>query len=198
MGWIGIGVGLVMAGLSSFGLIESIPAVTVLVVIAVFLISNGVWEVWGKPRIFLERRIRGWLVRSDWSVRIEKQPGAYFWIWAKDPTGRELAVSRHREKKEILVFTALVPLEQDWVLKLAALGRVEQYRLVEDIKIFLAIKDMAYRDVEWPPERVAVQDALALDHNISRYLVDLKAKKVINAMIGAKSIVRRAIGSVGK
>jgi hypothetical protein len=198
MGWIGIGVGLVMAGLSSFGLIESRPAITVLLVIAVFLISNGVYEVWGKPRIFLERRIRGWLVRSNWSVRIDKQPGAFFWIWAKDQAARELAVSRHKENKGILVFTALVPLEGDWVLKLAKLGAVEQCQLVEDIKTFLATKDMAYVDVKWPLEKVTVQDALALDDNISRYLVDLKAKKVINAVIGAKSIVRRAIGGLAK
>lgn len=195
MGWIGIGVGLVIAGLSSFGLIQNRPASTVLVIIAVFLICHGAYEVWGKPRIFLERRIKGWLLKSNWSVEVEEKPEFYFIIWAKDDSHRELAITREKKAKGILAFTAVVPREKDWDFKLARLTATQQYQLVEDIKIFLASKDIGYDGVEWPLEKVTVQSALLLDHNLSGYLVDLKAKGVINAVIGIRSLVRKAIAS---
>jgi hypothetical protein len=195
MAWIGIGVGLVIAGLSSFGLIQNRPASTVLVVIAIFLICHGAYEMWGKSRIFLERRIKGWLLKAKWSVEIEKKPEFYLIIWAKDDSNRELAITREKGNKGVLAFTAVVPREQDWGLKLAGLNATQQYQLMEDIKIFLASKDMGYDGVTWPLEKVTVQGGLLLDHNLSGYLVDLKAKSVINAVIGIRSIIRKAIAS---
>ena len=182
-----------MAGLSSLGLIQNRLAVAVLAVIAVLLIGNGVYEVWGRQRLFLERRVKGWLSGSGWSVRSEAQPGFYFWIWAKDHAGRELGVSREKKNNGILAFTAVVPLEQDWIAGLAGLDAAQRYRVVEDIKIFLASKDIGYDKVEWPLSKVTVQGGLALDNNISRYLVDLKAKGIINAVIGVRSVVRKGV-----
>lgn len=193
MAWIGIGVGLVIAGLSSFGLIQNKPASTVLIVIAVFLICNGVYEMWGRQRIFLERRIKRWLRKGNWSVVVEGKAGFYLVIWAKDDSDRELMISREKGNKGVLAFTAVVPRKEDWNLKLAGLADSKKHKLVEDIKVFLAIKDMGYDGVRWPLEKVTVQDGLILDHNISGYLVDLKAKRVINAVIGIRSLVRKAI-----
>jgi len=195
MAWIGIGVGLVIAGLSSFGFIQNRPASTVLIVIAVFLICHGAYEMWGRPRIFLERRIKRWLMKGNWLVEIEEKPEFYFIIWAKDDSNRKLLISREKGNKGVLAFTAVVPREEDWDLKLAGLAASKQYQLMEDIKIFLASKDMGYDGVRWPLEKVAVQGGLVLDYNLSGYLVDLKAKSVINAVIGIRSLVRKAITS---
>lgn len=195
MAWIGIGVGLVTAGLSSFGLIENRAASTILIVVAVFLICHGAYEMWGKPRIFLERRIKRWLLKSNWSVAIEEKPEFYFIVWAKDDSNRELVISREKRNKWVLAFTAVVRREKDWDLKLAGLPDTEQYQLMEDIKLFLASKDMGYDGVRWPLEKVAVQSGLVLDHNLCGYLVDLKAKSVINGVIGIRSLVRKAMGS---
>jgi len=195
MAWIGIGVGLVIAGLSSFGLIENRLASTVIMVIAVFLICYGAYEMWGKQRILLEIRIKRWLLKGNWSVEIEEKPEFYLIIWAKDDSNREVGITREKENKGILAFTAVVPRGKDWDAKLAELNATQQYKLMEDIKIFLASKDMGYDKVGWPLKKVTVQSGLILDHNISGCLVDLKAKSVINAVIGVRSIIRKAIAS---
>jgi len=195
MARIEIGVGLLIAGLSSSGLIENVLASTILVIIAILLICHGVYEIWGKPRIFLERRIKRWLLKRNWSVEMEEKPGFYFIIWAEDDSNRKLAITRGRQDKGVLAFSAPVPMELGWNLKLAELNPSQQYQLMEDIKIFLTGKDMGYDGVNWPLEKLGVQDGLLLDHNISEHLVDLKAKSVINAVIGIRSLVRKAIAS---
>ena len=192
MAWIGIGVGLLIAGLSSFGLIENRLASIVIIVVAVFLICYGAYEIGGKPRIFLKGRIRKWLLKRNWSVEIEEKPEIYFIIRAKDDSKREVVITRHKDNKERLVFTAAANIEKNWDMKLAGLNDIEKRKLVEEIKIFLAIKDMGYIGVKWPLE-VKIQHILILDPDISGYLVDLKAKSVINAVIGVRSIIRKAI-----
>jgi hypothetical protein len=195
MGWIGIGVGLVTVGLSSFGLIQNRLASTILLVIAAFLICNGAYEMWGKQRMFLKRRIQGWLLKANWSVEIEEKPGFCFIIWAKDECNREVGITREKKRKDILAFTALVKMEmvRDWDLKLAGLNDTQKHQLMEDIKVFLASMDVAYDRVTWPLEKVTVQNAVLLDNNISGYIVDLKAKSIVNAVIGVRSIIRKAI-----
>jgi hypothetical protein len=193
MGWIGIGVGLVTVGLSSFGLIQNRLASTILVVIAAFLIFTGAYEMWGKQHIFVRRRIKRWLMKANWSVEIEENPESYFMIWAKDHSNRKLLISRHKGNKALLVFTALVARDEGWDLKLAGLNDRQKYQLMEDIKVFLAVKNVGYDEVRWPLEKVTVQDGLLLDNNISGYAVDVKAKSIINAVIGVRSIVRKAI-----
>jgi len=195
MAWIGIGVGLVIGGLSGFGLVQNGPAGIVLIIIAVFLICNGIWEMWGRQRIFLEGRIKKWLLKANWSVVVDRKPKFYLIIWAKDDSNREVGITREKGNKGILAFTTVVPRGKDWNVKLAELDATEQYKLMEDIKIFLAGKDIGYDKVRWPLEKVTIQSAIILDHNVSGYLVDLKAKSVINAMIGVRSIIRKAIAS---
>lgn len=193
MAWIGIGVGLLIAGLYSFGLIENGNASTVIIVIAVFLICYGAYEMWGKPSILLKRRIKKWLLERNWSVELEEKPEYYFIICAKDDSNREVVITREKKKKRVLVFSAFVTREENWDVKLAGLNTTQKHQLVEDIKIFLAMKDMGYDDVRWPLDKMKVQHILILDPNISGYFVDLKGKSVINAVIGVRSIIRKAI-----
>ncbi len=59
--------------------------------------------------------------------------------------------------------------------------------------MFFVSKDMAYSDAEWPLNKLAVQHALPLNSQLSEHVVDLKAKEVINAVIGVRSLIRKAI-----
>lgn len=192
MAWIGIGVALLIAGLSSFESIENRLASVVIVVVAMFLVCYGSYEIWGKPRILLKRRIKKWLLKRNWSVEIEEKPEICFIVRATDDSNREVVITRHKDNKDVLVFTAAVNIEKNWDVKLAGLNDIAKRKLLEEIKILLAIKDMGYVDVEWPLE-VKIQHVLILDTDISGYFVDLKAKSVINAVIGVRSIIRKAI-----
>ena len=55
---------------------------------------------------------------------------------------------------------------------------------------------MGYDGARWPLNELVVQHALPLDKQLSEHLVDLKAKEVINAVIGVRSLLRKAIISL--
>jgi hypothetical protein len=192
---IAIGVGVVMAALAGFGLLESLPANIVLVIIGIILILYGSYEVFFKPRAFLQKRLEKWLLRRNWNIRIEKNPQFYFIIWAEDDSHREVMISRDKKDKGILAFTALIHKDKDKDLlsRLDRLADSQKGQLLEDIRIFFTSKDMGYGGAWWPLNKLSVQHALPLDYKLSEHLVDLKAKEVINAVIGVRSLIRKAV-----
>jgi hypothetical protein len=194
MSKIEIGVGFVVAALAGFGLLQNIPTSIVLTIIGIGLIFHGSYEVFFKPHMFLERRLKRWLEVRHWSIRIEKDQHFYFVIWAEDESHRKIAISRHRNDKGVLAFTALVnQTGKTWEPKLDVLTGKQRTQLIEDIRVFFASKDMGYDGADWPFDKLTVQSALPLDSQLSEHLVDLKAKEVVNAIIGVRSLIRRAI-----
>jgi len=188
-----IGAGFAVTALAGFGLLGSLPANIILMVIGIVLLFHGGYEVFFKPRILLQKRLMKWLLTRNWKIRIEKHPNFYFIIWAEDDSHREVMISRPKEDSGIIAFTALVYREEKLFSKLEKLGAVPQNQLVEDIRAFLAGKDMGYGGASWPLNKLSVQHSLPLDSQLSEHLVDLKAKEVINTVIGVCSLTRKAI-----
>ncbi len=197
MAKIEIGAGFAVTALAGFGLLDSLPTNVVLAVIGVTLILHGSYEIFFKPRMFLQKRLTKWLLTRNWKIRADKNPNFNFIIWAKDNANREVMVSRDKKDKGIIAFTALIhedsPKDRDLLTKLDQLGANQRNRFVEDIKVFLASKDMGYEGALWPLNKLAVQHALSLDSQLSEHIVDLKAKEVINAVIVVRSLIRKAI-----
>ncbi len=188
-----IGAGFVVSALGGSGILQSLPASVALLGIGILLMSHGCYEIFFKPRMFLRKRLVKWLLNRNWKVRLEKHADFYFIIWAEDDSGREVMIGRTRNDKGILAFTALI--HQDNKL-LSPLDRLEanlRRQLIEDIKAFLAGKDMAYKGPFWPMNKLAVKHALPLDSQLTEHVIDLKAKEVVNAVIGVHSLIRKSI-----
>ncbi len=188
-----IGAGFVVTALAGFNLLESLTANIILVVLGCSLILHGSYEVFFKPHMFLEKRIGNWLLSRHWIIRKEKNPQFDFIIWAEDNSHREVAITKSNGAKGILVFSASITKGKDWGSELARLTTSQRKQLIEDIIVFFTSKDIAYVGAIWPLDRLAVQHALRLDSQLSEHLVDLKAKEVINAVIGIRSLIRKAI-----
>ena len=182
-----------MTALAGFGLLGNLPANIVLIIIGISLILHGSYEVFFKPRAFLQKRLVKWLSRRNWKIRIERNPKFYFIIWAEDDSHREVMISRDKKDKGILAFTALIHKDKSLLSKLDRLTVTQRNQLLEDIRVFFATKDMGYVGAWWPLNKLSVQHALPLDYQLSEHLVDLKAKEVVNAVIGVRSLIRKAL-----
>lgn len=188
-----IALGFIVASIGGFGLLGSLPANIILACIGGILLLNGSYEAFFKPHVWLDGRLTKWLLARNWKVRKEKRTGFYFIIWAEDESHRELAITRERNAKGVLAFTALVGIATDWECYLDSLTPRQRDQLVEDIRVFLASKDMSFDGALWPLSKLSVQHALPLDSHLSEHSVDLKAKEVVNGVIGIRSLIRKAI-----
>ena len=182
-----------IAALGGFGLLQSIPISTVLAIIGLVLVAHGSYEVFFKPNFFLKWRITKWLKGRDWAVTTDKNPQFYFIIWAEDSDQRKIAITRSKDHKNILTFNTRIRQGENWETKLSGLTTSQRARLIEEMKIFFASKNLSYDGAVWPFDKLAAQTALPLDSNLSAHLVDVKAKEIIFAIIGVRSIVRKAI-----
>ena len=146
--------------------------------------------------MFIERRLKGWPKVRNWEIKVEENPKFSFIIWAEDDSHREVAITRDKHDKGVLSFAARMHIDKEWEPKLTKLTAGQRTRLIEDIHVFFAAKDVGYAGASWPLDKLAVQGALPLDQQLSEHLVDLKAKEIINAVIGVRSLIRKAIAQL--
>lgn len=192
MSKIEIGVGFVLSALSGFGIFQNLYVNIAIACIGVALIFHGLYELAFKPYVFLDKRLAAWLKKRNWKTNIEKKEPFYFIIWAEDDDGRKVAITKGKEDKGILAFSARIPVERDLLLALDKLTQGQRRQLLEDIKVFFASKNMSYSGADWPLTKLAVQGALPIDGQLSEHLIDLKAKEITMAIIGVRSLVRKA------
>lgn len=188
-----IGAGFTVTALAGFGLLDNLIAMIILVCIGITLIFHGSYEVFFKPRMFLQRRITKWLLKRNWNVKLGKHPDFQFVIFAEDDSGREVQIGRTKNDNGVLAFTVLIHKDNKLLSQLDKLEANQRSQLLEEIKAFLAGKDMAYDGAHWPMNKLATQHALPLDSQLSEHLIDLKAKEVVNAGIGVRSLIRKTI-----
>lgn len=187
MSKIEIGAGFLPAALAAFGLQGSIPIGVVLLVLGIFLVLHGGYEEYVKTHFRLDRRLSDWLQRRGWSVMVEPEPGFDFLLSVRDiDSGKDVVITRtKRARNDVLAFTGKVGLHPDWLSPLMAMEDTRRRRILEEIRIFLAIKNMGFVLVSgdgWPPN-VVVQTAMPLDNSLSQHLVDMTAKSLTQAMI---------------
>ena len=112
---------------------------------------------------------------------------------ASDAIAFVVPISPRRELGSARSTTTPIPFDKDWNNKLERLAGKQRTNLIEDIRVFFASKDMGFGEAGWPLQKVAVQHALPLNQDLSEHAIDLKAKEVINAVIGVRGLVRKAI-----
>lgn len=192
-----IGAGIALAVLGSFEFFGEAPVACGMLLFSIFLILHGSYDEFFKPWMFLEGRITHWLLERHWSVRQDEAAksrfGFYFCICATDEGKRTVAITREKGSKNVLAFTAKVPVDDTWWAALGRLSGRDQIRLVEEIRVMLATKSMGFDGLQWPLDNLAVQTAQPLDHVLSEHKVDVTAKEVLHAVIAARSLIRRAI-----
>ncbi len=135
-----IGAGFVVTALAGFSLLGSLPANIILVTLGGALIFHGSYEVFFKPRMFLSKRLGKWLLSRNWKIRMEKTPPFDFIIWAEDDSRRELAITKSKEAKGMLVFTAAILKGEEWGTNLAKLRSTQRKQLIEDIICSLLVR----------------------------------------------------------
>lgn len=159
------------------------------------LIAHGVYDVYYKPNVRLDKTITRWLERHYWRVTPEQNaPGDkfYFAIWAQDPAKRKVMISREKLAKGVLAFTAPIELDDDTVSGIGnKLSTIEQQRLYEELHVFLASMHLGYSTGVFT--NMAVQHALPIDEHLLEHAVDLKAKEVVDGVIAVRSMIRKAV-----
>lgn len=136
----------------------------------------------------------GWLVTRHWVLETNTSPSLHFGWWATDPDARyQMLISRDKVDSGILAFTAKVPLEANWLEPLNAMGKSAQQILIQEMGVFIAAMQMGFDGLEWPLLNLAVQSALPINNNLSEHDVDVRAKAMIHAIQGARSIIPKAI-----
>ena len=132
------------------------------------------------PTLRLRQRVTKWLVAR------RSSPNLYFGVWAAelDNPQKKILISRSKgADKDILAFSALVPLDAAWLEPLSRMPEVSKGLLIQEMHVFIATMRMAFAALEWPLDRVAVQHAIPIDNNLSAYAVDLEAKQVLHAIL---------------
>lgn len=198
-----IGAGVVLAVLATFGVFGSIPVAAVLLAFGVLLVLYGGYEEWVKPRFRVEHRLTDWLLRRGWSVRIERLPEFNFALHLiSSDSEKHILVTRNKGAiNDVLAFTARVGIDPRWIPQLLAMSQQNRSRLIQEITILAATKDIGLvlndpriegSPITWPPD-VKLQTALPQDHTLSEHLVDMTAKKIEMTMIGVRAIIRKAL-----
>lgn len=193
-----------LAAIAPFGFLGSIPVAVLLLAFGIFLILHGGYEEWVKPRFRVDQRLNDWLQRRGWSVRIERRPQFNFLLHITDETGKYVAVTRDKDaRNDVLAFSGRVGIDPRWLPAFEAMSETQRRRLIQEITIFVASKNISFdfstdpRDpkapVRWPPTNMAVQTALPQDHTLSQHSVDLAAKSIMHSIIGVRALIRRAI-----
>ena len=192
---IGIGAGAVIAAIAGLGWTSSAPINGFLLILGIYLIAHGAYDVYYKPNVSLGKTIERWLERNYWNVTPEQNaPNEkfYFAVWAQDPANRRVMISREREVKGILAFTAPIELDAATVRAIGTkLSPTQQQQLYEQLHVLLASMHLGYNTGIWT--NLAVQHGLPIDEHLSEHAVDLRAKEVIDGVIAARSMIRIAV-----
>ena len=192
---IGIGAGAVIAAIAGFGWTSSAPINGFLLILGIFLIAQGAYDQYYKPNVSLDRTIKRWLERHYWNVTPEQNAPSekfYFAVWAQDPANRRVMITRDREMKGILAFTAPIVLDAATVGAIdTKLSATQQQQLREQLHVLLASMHLGYD--AGVLTNMAVQHRLPIDEHLSEHTLDLKAKDVIDGVIAARSMIRIAV-----
>ncbi len=160
----------------------------------VIMVSQWVWARIG-PTWRLRQRVTNWLVQRQWTLQTESSPNYYFALWAAELENpqRMLFISRAKDHKDILTFSARVGLDPLWLEPLSKMADIPKQVLVQDMGVFINTMHMGFGGLEWPLNHLAVQHAIPIDTNLSAFGVDLEAKKVLHAVLGTRRLIRKAI-----
>ena len=192
---IGIGIGAVIAAVAGLGWASSAPVNVSLLILGIFLIAHGAYDVYYKPNVRLDKTITRWLKRHYWSVTPEQNATGdkfYFAVWAQDEANRRVMISREKEAKGILAFTAPIELDTDTVRAIGTkLSTTQQQQLYEELHVLLASMHLGYNTGGFT--KMAVQHALPIDEHLAEHAVDLKAKEVVDGIVAARSMIRKAV-----
>ena len=147
------------------------------------------------PTWRLRQRVTNWLVDRRWILKTEASPNLYFGLWASelDNPQKEILICRTRDHKDILAFSARVPLDPAWIEPLSTMPEASRGVLVQEMGIFISTMRMAFIELEWPFDKLAIQHAIPIDNGLSAYTVDLEAKAVLHGIFGARRIIRKAL-----
>ena len=192
---IGIGAGAVIAAIAGLGWTSSDPINGFLLILGIFLIAHGAYDVYYRPNVGLDKTIERWLERHYWKVSPDQNAPSekfYFAVWVEDEARRRVMVSRDKEQKGILAFTAPIKLDDATVRAIdTKLSTIQQQQLREQLQVVLASMHLGFSTGALT--KMWVQHSLPLDEHLAEHAVDLKAKEVADGVIAARSIIRIAV-----
>ncbi len=194
MARIAIGIGAIIAAVAGLGWGSSIPVSLGLLGLGGVLIANGGYEVYAKPNVCLDRTLKRWLERHDWTVTPADVPRDkfHFAVWAEDLSHRKVLISREKQVKSILAFSAPIELDSATVTAIGQnLSGPQQQRLNKELHVALASMHLGYSAGDL--RNMAVQHALPIDDQLAEHAVDFKAKEVADGVIVARELCRKAI-----
>jgi hypothetical protein len=187
-----IGIGAIVAGLASM-FADSEALNVALLILGALLVIHGAYQVYVLPNLWLDKTLSRWLRRRNFrveSLKVDKKD-FYFGVRASDDVGRSVLISREKNAKGILAFSAKVQLSQDTISRLSRLRADVQQGLYLDIHILLASMQLSYDTTDFL--HLAVQTAIPIDENLTEHSVDVTAKAVTLGYAATRSLIQKAV-----
>lgn len=202
MSRISIGVGLLVAAAAALGVLNHVWSVFPLGAVAILLVGYGTYEEWIKPHFRVEHRLKDWLIRRAWSVRMQRAEGLTFRLEiTSGSSGKRVSVTRDRKSiDDTIAFTSAVEIDGNWITDLTSLTSAERRALRAEIIIYLTARgvgweffpDPAIGAEMWPPV-LAVTTRVAQDHTLSQQSVDEAAHRIETAALAVRQIIQKAL-----
>ena len=93
----------------------------------------------------IQQKISSWLVEENYGVKVQENPNVYFVINAQHPTGIGLAIGQEVGKKDRLVISASLNLDEDAQKRLRSLPEKERQDILWDIRFGLIALDVQFQ-----------------------------------------------------
>lgn len=190
-----------MAALSGFGIFQNVYSNYAILAIGIFLILHGCFELFVRPKLLLKFMVEKWLSHRQWEILRKmdqyKYPEYFFVVAVEDRSHYRVGITRSKKHSGVLVFHSVVQKEKGWDQLFPKLTEPQKDHLLEEIRVFLASKDMPFEGVLWPLDKLLLEQILTIDSHISEDAVDRKAREVVFAVVGIKSLIRQALSIVG-
>jgi len=197
MAKIEIGAGFIMAALSGLGIFQNVYANYAILAVGIILILHGCFDLSVRPKLLLKFMVKRWLSHRQWEIlkKIDqyKYPEYIFVVAVEDRSHYRVGITRSKKHSGVLVFHSVVQKEKDWDQQFPKLTEQQKDHLIEEIRVFLASKDMPFEGAMWPLDKLLIERILTIDSHISEDAVDTKAKEVVFAVVGIKSLIRQAL-----
>ena len=187
------------AALSGFGVFQNYYANIVLLALGIFLIAHGIFKLYFKPQVLLKSLIKKWLLKRRWEIvpglKEKTYKTDYYFVMAVENREQyRVSISRSKRNKGVLVFHSTIQTDKNRDSQFKQFSLTTQNQLVEDIRLFLATKDIPFEGIEWPLDRILIETVLPIDSHISEQRIDDKTKELVFTVVGINAIISKYLG----
>lgn len=141
-----------------------------------------------QPHHYIDSTLRDWLYKGGFSLRANNQEGFDFLFVARDKQERPILIGKPNNKDEIMmeVLLGLKPIETE---KLEKLDPELQRKLLSELRISLAMQQVAYSGLKTPITNIVFSNILVLDDSFTRDMFLARVDRVRYSLVSVLELL---------